>query len=436
MKKNFFLLSILICSVFTFSAHAADMDDMAGMDMSQDHADMQHDENSHMEMKGFYGPYKMNREASGTSWVPESSPMYMATGMYDGWMGMADGYANLVYDHQGGKRGDEKTFSESMLMGMASHPLGDGTIGVRTMLSLDPLMGKGGYPLLFQTGETANGLDHLVDRQHPHDLFMELATTYSHPITKESSAFVYLGYPGEPALGPATFMHRFSGMDNPEAPIDHHWLDSTHITYGVATLGYIWRNWKIEGSAFNGREPDQYRWNFDDPRFSSFSGRLSYNPTDNWSLQVSKGYIKSPEQLEPDVDQRRVTASAIYNRPFGKENNWQTTFAWGNNDNHPGNSSNAYLLESAVKFYQTHTFFGRIENVDKDELFDTGTALDTTIYNVSKFSLGYVYDMPLATHLALGFGGVGSLYKFPETLDPVYSKDPASMTLFTRLLIR
>ena len=173
-------------------------------------------------------------------------------------MGMVHGYADLIYDDQGGDRGDDKVFSSNMLMVMGQRSLGQGTWGLRGMFSLEPAtIGKRGYPLLLQTGETANGRDPLIDRQHPHDFLMELATTYSVPVGDNSSVFGYFGYPGEPALGPSAFMHRFSGMDIPEAPITHHWLDSTHISFGVGTLGYVWKNWKLEGSIFTGREPDE-----------------------------------------------------------------------------------------------------------------------------------------------------------------------------------
>src|SRR5581483_9098576 len=144
-------------------------------------------------------------------------------------------------------------------------------------LSLDPLMGKRGYPLLLQTGETADRRTPLIDRQHPHDLFMELAGTYSVPLSEKSSMFVYFGEPGEPALGPPAFMHRFSGEDNPEAPITHHWLDSTHVTFGVATLGYVWNQFKLETSAFRGREPDQFRYDIETPKLDSYSFRASWN---------------------------------------------------------------------------------------------------------------------------------------------------------------
>ena len=172
------------------------------------------------------------------------------------WQLMAQGFVNAIYDRQTGPRGDEKVFTESMAMLMANRPLGPGTIGLRGMVSLDPTMGKSGYPLLVQTGETADGTTPLVDRQHPHDFFMELATSYSVQLGESSAAFAYVGLPGEPALGPSAFMHRFSAMRNPEAPLTHHWLDSTHITFGVATLGVSRGPLQLEGSWFNGREPD------------------------------------------------------------------------------------------------------------------------------------------------------------------------------------
>lgn len=385
-----------------------------------------------MDMHGLYGDYPMTRESSGTAWVPDSSPMEGIRGMYGEWTTMLHGSANLVYDRQGGRRGDDKALSQSMLMAMARRPLAQGTLGLRSMLSLDALMGKSGYPLLFQTGETADGKTPLIDRQHPHDLFMELATSYSQPVADNSSAFVYIGYPGEPALGPPTFMHRFSGMDNPEAPLGHHWLDSTHITFGVATAGYVWRNWKAELSAFNGRAPDEQRWNFDDPRFSSYAGRISYNPTDNWALQASHGSLKSPEQLEPDIDQRRTTASAIYDLTLDQYH-WQVTFAWGKNNTNSGSNTDAFLLESAIRLYDRHTVFGRAEHVEKDELFEAPDPFVGETINIGKLSVGYVYDIPIAEHVSFGLGGLASGFRYPDRTEPAYGDDPMSYMVFVRL---
>jgi len=176
------------------------------------------------------------------------------------------------------------------------------------------------------------------------------------------------GLAGEPALGPPTFMHRFSGMENPEAPLSHHWLDSTHISYGVATVGTTWGRWKLDASLFNGSEPDEERWNIESPNLRSEAIRLSYNPTPEWALQASFGNLESPEQLEPGVDIQRTTVSAIYGHAWD-ENNWQTTLAVGRNDPDSGDATNAMLLETAITLGHENTWFARVERVEKDELF-------------------------------------------------------------------
>jgi hypothetical protein len=380
------------------------------------------------------GAGSMMREASGTSWQPDATPMQGIMGQAGDWSTMIHGYVLGVYDHQGGPRGGDKAFSESMLMVMGEHAEGPGRLTLRAMFSLDPLMGKSGYPLLLQTGETANGVTPLIDRQHPHDLFMELAGVYSLPLGQASSVFLYAGYPGEPALGPPAFMHRVSGMDDPAAPITHHWLDSTHITFGVVTGGVVWRAWKLEGSVFNGREPDQYRWDFDPLRLDSYSGRISFNPTANWSLQVSHGFIKRPEQLEPNVNQDRTTASASYDLPFSG-GNWQTTAAWGRNRLESGPTLDAFLIESALT-WRRHTLFARAKSAQKNELFQPPSPLAGEVFRVAAASLGYIYDIPIAAHWAFGVGAMGSLYGLPPEVRPAYGGEPTSAMAFVRVKLR
>jgi hypothetical protein len=389
-----------------------------------------------MQMDGALGKYPMTRESSGTSWQPESTPMGGLHFMRGDWMFMVHGFADVVYDHQGGGRGADKTISPNMLMLMAQNQQGLNTFGVRTMLSLEPTtIGRSGYPLLLQTGETANGRDPLIDRQHPHDLFMELAATYSRTFDElgMTSAFVYVGYPGEPTLGPATFMHRFSGEDNPEAPITHHWLDSTHITWGVATAGVTFQNFKLEGSIFTGREPDEQRWCPDPPKFDSQSARLSFNPTSDWSLQISYGHINSPEQLEPDVGVDRLTASATHNLELSPTTNWQTMIAWGQNNNEPGHTLNGYLIETALRIADQHTIFARYENVAKDELFGEGESFAGKIFTVNKLSIGYIYDFARWHGARFGVGALGSIYFLPEDLQDFYGSLPTSYMLFARV---
>ena len=388
-----------------------------------------------MTMHGMYGLYPMSREASGTSWQPQSTPVMGLMFMSDKSMTMLQGVANVIDDHQGGKRGNDLQFSTSMLMLMTMRETDVGTFGFHSMFSLDPAMGKSGYPLLLQTGETANGRTSLIDRQHPHDAIMELAGSYSIAFSDKKSAFIYVGLPGEPALGPPNFMMRWSAQVNPEAPITHHWLDSTHITYGVVTVGYIYNDIKLEFSAFNGREPDQFRWNMESPKLDSESVRLSYQPNQDWSLQISDGRIKSPEQLQPNVNTNRATASAIYNKAFASDNNWQTTFAWGQDANHPGHTLNGYMLESAVNLHTTHTFFGRLERVQKDELFESPSPHLDEVFTVNKLTMGYLYEFPAIHHAKPGIGALVSAYALPSAVQASYGDHPFSYMLFGRITI-
>jgi hypothetical protein len=377
-----------------------------------------------MQMPGTLGPYPMTREASGTAWQPDAAPMQGFHLMGEEWTLMLHGYVDLVYDRQGGPRGDEKVFVPGMLMAMAQRAAGPGTWGLRVMLSPDPLMGPSGYPLLLQTGETADGVTPLVDRQHPHDAFMELATSYSIPIWP-GSVFVYGGLPGEPALGPPAFMHRASGMAIPEAPLSHHWLDSTHVTFGVVTLGATVRGVKIEGSLFNGREPDQHRGNIETAALDSRSVRVSYNQGENWSAQMSRGWLESPEQLEPEIDLERSTGSVSYTVPL-PHGHWSSTFAAGVNRGE-GEPSTAWSLESTRQSGRL-TLFGRIESITTDHL--GGGEVD-----VGKLSLGGSWRIGSAYGLAFDAGGLLSGYEIPQELEAAYGSSPVSGMAFLRTSI-
>ncbi len=352
------------------------------MDMS--HMDM--DMAMPMAMTGVLGPYPMTREASGTSWQPDAAPHAAYHASLDGWELMGHAMLDLVYDSQSGRRGDTQWFAEGMLMGAARRGLGAGDVfNLRLMLSPDPFMGARGYPLRLASGETADGATPLIDRQHPHDLVMEMAGSLSHALSSADSVFVYAGYPGEPALGPPAFQHRASGMDIPEAPVSHHWLDSTHITFGVVTAGFVHDDWKLEVSRFTGREPDQQRFDFDPARFDSTAARLTWNPDAHWSLQASWGYLVSPEQLSPTVNETRYTASAEYvDGPFA------ATLAWGHKL-----ASDAVLLEGEYRFGDW-TALLRAEHLSNSEFFG----------DADKLSPGLIHDWRVGEHLKLGIGGL------------------------------
>ncbi len=401
-----------------------DMSGMAGMDMSGGEV-----------MAGMYGTYPMSREASGTAWAPDATPHAAWHVVRGEWTLMLHGSADLAYDRQGGPRGGEKVFASNMLMGMGLRALGPGTLGLRAMVSAEPAtIGTSGYPLLLQTGETADGVTPLVDRQHPHDAIMELASSYSVE-RGDRSLFVYAGLPGEPALGPPAFMHRFSAAADPLAPITHHWLDSTHVTFGVVTLGAVADRLKVEASAFRGREPDEHRWNLETPKLDSWSWRVSLNPTDAWALQVSHGHLVSPEQLEPQVDQDRTTASVMTERAFAR-GHWQATLAWGRNANRPGRGLDAFAFESAAEIDGRHTLFARAERVRKDELFVAPDPRAGQPFTVGELTAGYRFDFWHADHVATGIGGLGTLALVPDALHDAYGRRPLSAAVFLHVGLR
>jgi len=379
------------------------------------------------------GDYVMNREASGTSWQPDASPHTGLHIMSGDWMVMVHATINGVYDWQQGPRGDDKAFVSGMLMAMAKRDVGEkGTLQFRAMLSPEPFMGKSGFPELLATGETANGVTPLVDRQHPHDLFMELSGSYAYRLASKQSVFVYAGLPGEPAFGPPAFMHRLSIMDSPEAPISHHWLDSTHISMGVVTAGYVHDNWKLEVSRFRGREPDQHRFDIETPKLDSTAARISWNPSANWALQASWADQKSPEQLAPDENIRRWSASAIYTVPFGRGGYWSTTAAWGRRTSEHGDLD-GYALESAVRPNLDWTLFTRAERVATDELALPPGARGP-VFTVGKISAGAVRDFTFTPHWSFGVGGLYAVNFVPAGLRASYGRsEPQGAMGFIRL---
>jgi hypothetical protein len=367
----------------------------------------------------------MSRESSGTAWIPDSSPMYGRMFMFGDDMLMLHGGIFPRYTNVSTRRGDDRIDAPNWIMAMFSHSLGENTqLGFRAMMSLDPLTEGGrGYPLLLQSGESWHDQP-LHDRQHPHDLFDELSFSLSQKCTDDLSGYLYFGYPGEPALGPPTFMHRLSAMDDPDAPIGHHWQDSTHVTFGVATAGVQWRNVKVEGSIFTGREPDEQRYDFDRPRFDSYSGRISWNPTPDVALQVSHGYIKSPEGLEPDVNRHRTTASLIYNRALGPDSNWATSLVWGQNDDTHEGKTESVLIETDYQ-RERDTVYGRWERVEKSghELVLASGDLNE-IFPINAISIGYVRDLSHGNNIDIGLGEQFTIDFWPSELDRYYGGGP------------
>jgi len=383
----------------------------------------------------------MNAMGSGTSLLPSSSPMYMQHWVTGDWLVMFHYNFVVEANHQGGPQGVTIFESANWFMPMAYHRLGAGTLQLRGMFSAEPFtFPPGGSPLLFQTGETYKGRP-LIDRQHPHDLFMELSAQYTLPLGDRGTWFIYVGYPGEPALGPPAFMHRVSALENPSAALAHHLEDSTHISFGVLTTGFTYRWFKFEGSIFNGREPDENRYDFDAHRWNSRSARVTFAPNENWSAQFSYGFLRSPEGQEPDADIRRVTSSLQYNRPI-KRGNWAAAFIWGRNHvSEPGaiRNLNGYTAESTLNFLDQNYLYTRLELVDKDDLLrasdraSLGITQSHPSFRIGAYTFGGARDVWANDKVSLALGGEATFYSKPDELDPIYGDHPVSWKLFLRV---
>ncbi len=378
------------------------------------------------------------RMGSGTSWLPDASEMHAAHLVLGRWTLMLHGEGFFQYDWQGGSRGSNQLGIVNWVMAAATRPLTGGHLQLRGMLSAEPgTIGSRGYPLLVQTGESYQGAP-LHDRQHPHDLFMELAALYERPVARNLALSLYVAPVGEPAVGPVAFPHRPSATDDPLAPISHHWQDGTHITFGVVTAGVYTRSVKLEGSWFNGREPDENRTNFDyaGRRLDSYSGRLTVNPDPRWSLSTWYAYLKSPEGLHPDESLHRLGAAALTTQHIGNNATWSSAIIYGaNNRIGTGELSSSVLVESTVDLDGRNSIFGRAEYVRKSaEELVIPSVPPTTEYDVGALALGYVRTVGIVGGLTAGLGVRGSVNFVPATLDSVYgSRAPVGAAIYIRL---
>jgi len=368
--------------------------------------------------------------SSGTGWQPASVPERTWMTSRDGWDLMTHGTVFVTYNQQGGPRGEGKAESANSLMTMEQRKLGPGTLLLRQMFSAESLTSPHpGFPELFQTGETYHGQP-LVDHQHPHNVFAELAAMYTVPINEKLSWLLYGGPVGEPALGPVTYLHRESASENPAAPLGHHLQDSTHTSFGVVTTGLVIDRFKIEGSAFNGHEPNEERWSIQPAPLTSWSVRGSVAPARNWTAEYSYGRLMHPEALDP-TNERRQSASVEYDRPLAK-GNWATTVVWGRKHKELQDTrQNSYLAESTLNFLRRNYAYTRLELVDKDELFPQAPL--QTSFRIAAYTFGGVRDFMHNEHWQVGLGADVTFYSKPAALDPVYGNNPVSFHIFVRI---
>ncbi|MGA9473581.1 MAG: hypothetical protein WBV36_14035 [Terriglobales bacterium] len=404
----------------------------------------EHSSHEQMNMPGMNTDMNMSESApawmpsphvsSGTGWQPAAIVPHAWMKTLSGWDLMAHGVVFVDYNQQGGPRGEGKAESVNWAMLMEQHQLAGGTILFREMLSAESLTSPHpGFPELFQTGETYHDQP-LVDHQHPHNVFSELALDYTHAVVDKISWLFYGAAAGEPALGPVAYVHRASAAELPMAPLSHHLQDSTHISFGVLTTGLVISRLKVEGSVFNGREPGEKRYEINFAPLDSWSTRLSIAPSRNWTAQYSYGRLEHPEALEPG-SQRRQTASVEYVRPLaGKLGNgsWATSLIWGRvhkvADDH---NLNGYVLESTLNFISKNYAFTRLELVDKDELFP-GNPLSPS-YRIGAYTFGGARDLVQSRLWQLALGADFTFYSKPTSLNAAYGTDPISFQIFLRV---
>ncbi len=369
-------------------------------------------------------------EGSGTGWQPASVSGHEWMWMRGGWDLMAHGVVFVDYNQQGGPRGAGKAESVNWGMLMEQHKLGKGSILFRQMFSAESLTSPHpGFPELFQTGETYHG-EPLVDHQHPHNVFAELAALYLLPLSKKISWELYGGPSAEPAIGPVTYIHRASAAELPLAPLSHHLQDSTHTSFGVVTTGFVIDRVKLEATAFNGREPNEQRWSIQLAALDSYSGRAIVAPAANWTAQYSVGRLEHPEALEPG-SQWRQTASVEYNRPLAA-GSWATSAIWGRVHKIATDANlNSYLLESTINFRRRNYAFSRLELMDKDELFPQATVHPA--YRIGAYTFGGVRDLVQNHSWQFGLGADVTFYSKPAALDAAYGNDPVSFQIFLRV---
>jgi len=381
----------------------------------------------------------LHHDTAGTSAQPYSINSSMIMLVRGQWMFMFHGEAFLSTLQQSGPRGYDKVFSTNWFMPMAQRQIGRGQLTLRTMISLEPAtVTQRFYPLLFQQGETAFGKP-INDGQHPHDFIMELAALYDLRLGKNALLSFYAAPVGDPAMGPSAYAHRASASENPVASLGHHLQDSTHIADDVVTGGLTYKNIRIEASGFHGREPDEFRWDIDSGAIDSWSTRFTVQPGQNWSAQYSFAHLTSPEQLHPEDDVQRMTASVSYNKPLTK-GNWASTLLWGRNRTLQGGQiGNGYLAESALRFAEHNRVWTRIENVDRTSELLLGKQAEPPGFDekflarIQAYTAGYDRDFPLIPCLSTALGAQITFYGKPDFLTPIYGQHPLGVILFMRV---
>ncbi len=374
--------------------------------------------------------------ASGTAVNPASWAMPMVMTRLGSWNTMFMSNAFIVDTQQTGPRGGDKFYSSNYFMAAAEHRIGRGSFQTELMLSLDPAtITDRRYPELFQTGETAYGRP-IADAQHPHNFIMSLGFHYAYQLGEDTTVDAYYAPVGDPALGPVAFPHRASAAELPEATLSHHLMDSTHLADQVVTVGISHAKVRLEASGFYGSEPGENRWTIAAGPINSWSTRFWFFPSKNWAAQVSMGRITHPEALEPG-DQVRTTASLSYSKPM-PGGFWSSSFIWGRNHSTASqHDNNSYLVESVLPIQNKNFLTGRVELVDKDELFSANAnSLTGLTFRVGAYTIGYTRDLGVFHDVETGIGANFTAYSLPNVIKPYYGDHPYGSNIFIRFRLK
>lgn len=395
--------------------------------------------------------------ASGTAWLPESTTMRGAMRRLGTWdVGLQ---ANLfgVYNRQGvtdaTKRGDTQWGLVDWEMAIATHRTRTTQWQLRAMTSLEPFtLGGAGYPLLLQTGGTfRHGVLH--DRQHPHNAIMEVAGSYERTVRDRVAATLYVAAVGEPALGPVAAMHRPSAMRDPLSPLGHHWQDASHQSFGVVTAGLNTASWRLEGSLFNPREPDEHHLIVDyrGAKLDSYAGRVSWAPSPHVVASTWYGFLNAHNRLDPTTRMHRYGTSISTDSRGIAGGRWSSTLVWAMNLHHHGGASHelihggpgasphhhasSLLAESTLELGLRTSLFARAERVRKngEELGFLGGDL-TALYDVRSFVIGLTRDVITVRGATASLGGRASATFVPRSLLATYgTRRPSGIAAYVQV---
>jgi hypothetical protein len=365
------------------------------------------------------------RFGTGTSWLPDESPLLAAVPHFGKWGLMLNGNIYTGYDYYSSDRGGKRFFGRNTLVGAFFRTFEHSEWLFRAALSLEPLtIGKRGYPQVLQSGQTAEG-DRVHDRMYALDFFRELAATYSWEVSKEWGAMFYTALAGEPAIGPVTFTQRVSASPDPLAPLGFVAQESSHASFGVLTVGAFTRDLKLEASWFNGALPGNHRYTLAIRRPDSYAARVSWNPFTWLSTQVSYAYLGNPSRRDPGRSDHRLTASATYTRWHANDSGVAATLSFAEHLNNRNDVNTSLMAEGYWNIDGHNALFGRWDLLQKSGPELVLPDRTTELFAIGALGAGYIYYFGPFITLTPGLGVRGSINLMERDLAKYYGGQAA-----------